>query len=205
MKLTLARRRALRWHPGRFCATVSPVTTYMKRALAFIVAPLTIIAGIATTAAAFAPSGATPVNGCIQYTTHNAYMCIAGNSGGTLYWTDYLFTRQFYDHPASGNLTVTESFYCGPSDHGHAGTYDNWCPKPAPGIVAGTHDYARRVISLADGCVITRWNVYDSVASPPAPQWCTSQSTGLTRPTTALEKRSALAFWHVMNLVPGEW
>lgn len=139
---------------------------------------------------------ATPT--CVRYPNHVAYLCIGSNSaGGATYWTDYLYTREVYWHPAKGYLTATESYYCRNDRtpaNGHIA-----CSQNAPGVVAGSPEYARRVISLADGCIIQGWNYLDTVANPPAPKFCVG------RATTSPEKSSAQRFWHAMAIIPGPW
>jgi hypothetical protein len=152
---------------------------------------------------AVTPPSAVAANKCIQYPSHDAYMCVVLSRYGALYWYDALYTREFYWHPKSGDQTVGEVFYC-ENDPTTADDHTD-CKGNAPGVPPNTREYYRRIITLADGCVITGWKVHDTDTDPPAPQECVNVMGRSARPTTAAEKRSVLDFWHIMQKVPGQW
>lgn len=150
------------------------------------------------------PTSTLAANECIQYPGHDAYMCVVATStDGALYWYDALYTREFYWHPTSGDQAVGEVFYC-ENDPTTADDHTD-CEGNAPGVPPNTPEYHRRVITLADGCVIAEWKVNDTAASPPAPQKCANVNGLSARRTTTTEKRSVLDFWRIMQEVPGEW
>jgi hypothetical protein len=177
-------------------------TILMKRT--FIAAGLLVSlfamawAGTATPRSALAP------NKCVRYPSHDDYVCVVATSDdGALYWYDGLYTREFYWHPTLGDQTVGEVFYC-QNDRTTADRHTD-CKGNAPGVPPHTPEYSRRVITLADGCVITQWNVRDTVTRPPAPQQCVNVTGQPTRRTTTAEQRSVRDFWRIMQKVPGQW
>ena len=169
-------------------------------------APLTAAVAIAflfATRSAGAATAPAP-NACVEYPDHDAYMCVAGLAGdGALYWYDALFTREFYWHPASGDQAVGEVFYCQNDATSADGHTD--CKGNAPGVPARTPESSRRVLTLADGCVVSGWKVDDSNTHPPPPKSCASATGRPLRPTTASERRTLLDFWRIMQKVPGQW
>lgn len=150
---------------------------------------------------------ATPHNvaGCnnhagVEFDSHLAYLCVNGINGeGTLYWTQYLYTFQYYWHPNSGSMVVTETYYKPPGYLAgkvcNAGT--TVCPPlvtpfslPLPPRSNG------RIVTLADGCVVS------APTLNPVPTFCTSTSQGgqpaETHQMTPVEQHSIDSFWKIM-------
>lgn len=129
---------------------------------------------------------------------HNNWLCVYGG----LYWTDNLFTREFYWHPYAGDQVVMEQYFCrGDQDNAYGHPI---CISNAPGVPASEPRWQRRVISLADGCTVYGWNVAYDDKTPPAPVHCVLP-TGSERPLTSGERKSVLDFWTVMQHVGGYW
>lgn len=136
---------------------------------------------------------------CVRLPNHNNWECV---TGGGLYWTDNLYTRQFYWHPASGDLTVLEDYFCQNDQETVAG--HPTCISNAPGVPANTSRAQRRTISLADGCTIYGWNVASGATNPTPPTHCTLYN-GAHRALTSAETRSVLTFWKYMHQIGGYW
>jgi len=145
--------------------------------------------------ASAAPAHAAPahaVAGCaghrgIPLATRPVAVCtwqVGGKDGGTLYWSRYPHTYQYYWQPKSGDMLVTETYYLPGGPLGMPIAWDG------------------RLVSLGDGCVATE-------TGPPVrmPTSCiVEQQQGRFRSMTPAEQQSMADFWSVMRRFPhGQW
>lgn len=142
-------------------------------------------------------SAATPHNyaGCnnhlgVEYATHLAYLCVNGGKG-TLYWTQYLYTFEYYWHPSNGDMVVTEVYFKPPGS-----VWLGEEPLVTPvGLPLPPRSNGRLVI-LADGCIVSA-PVLDVV-----PTFCLSTDhggqSGSFHQMTPVEQNSVRDFWTIM-------
>jgi|SRR5579859_2942985 len=109
---------------------------------------------------------------------------VPGRDGGTLYWSRYPHTYQYYWQPRSGDMLVTETKYL---------------PGGPLGMPIG---WDGRLVTLGDGCVAAE-------TGPPGrqPTSCiVAQEEGRFRGMTPAERQSVADFWSVMRGFPaGQW
>src|SRR6266581_3705972 len=104
--------------------------------------------------------------------------------GGTLSWSRYPHTYQYYWQPRAGDMLVTETFYLPGGPLGMPIAWDG------------------RLVTLGDGCVAAE-------TGPPKrlPTSCiVVQEEGRLRGMTPAERQSVADFWSVMRGFPaGQW
>ena len=109
---------------------------------------------------------------------------VRGADGGTLYWSRYPHTYQYYWQPRAGDMLVTETLYLPGGPLGMPIAWDG------------------RLVTLGDGCVAAE-------TGPPKrlPTSCiVAQEQGRFRDMTPAEHQSVADFWLVMRGFPaGQW
>ena len=109
---------------------------------------------------------------------------VGGADGGTLYWSRYPHSYQYYWQPRAGDMLVTETFYLPGGPLGMPIAWDG------------------RLVTLGDGCVAAE-------TGPPKrlPGSCiVVQEEGRLRGMTPAERQSVADFWSVMRRFPaGQW
>jgi hypothetical protein len=146
--------------------------------------------GHAPGTAAASPAHAVP--GCaghpgIRLATRPVSLCtrqVRGADGGTLYWSRYPHTYQYYWQPKAGDMLVTETFYLPGGPLGMPIAWDG------------------RLVTLGDGCVAD-----DTGPAKHQPTSCiVAQEQGRFRGMTPAEHQSVADFWSVMRGFPaGQW
>ena len=109
---------------------------------------------------------------------------VSGKDGGTLYWSRYPHTYQYYWQPRAGDMLVTETYYLPGGPLGMPIAWDG------------------RLVSLGDGCVATETGPPKSM-----PTSCiVAQEEGRFRGMTPAERQSVADFWSEMRGFPaGQW